>query len=490
MLRLMIVDDEEIIRNALSRLIDYKSLGYELVAVARNGMEAYDIICEEDLDVVITDIRMPLLNGLELIERAKKIDEKLEFVILSGYGEFEYAKQAIKYGVKEYILKPTDKSQLEDALKDIKCKKEKEMRVYQEKIKEQMAELRQPIERAFLMEGLQSATFHDVFHKYCGLLSMPNVNSSVLFCYFVEEKNRSKCVRHIERVMDRLGIRLLFPAIAVTGSMLFVTSFMNVVSQKKIKEEIEDWCMEEKIPEILTEFVENETLEPLLENVFQKISRYREVYLCDQQARFHKISNTVNSSWNLGRLKEMAEQGEDISVLVEAILKNNQMGINEMRSIAFDIYMYFNDNVDVLSIESSCNFLRKVYACNNLDELLNLTWVNNSLVSKKRNNIDLLKDYVKTHLSEENLSLKWIAENYLFTNVQYLSKQFVKEEGERFSDYLTRERMEKAKELLSVYNNDNVKDIAQIVGFGNNPRYFSQVFKKYVGCLPSEYVIK
>lgn len=233
MLRLMIVDDEEIIRNALSRLIDYKSLGYELVAVARNGMEAYDIICEEDLDVVITDIRMPLLNGLELIERAKKIDEKLEFVILSGYGEFEYAKQAIKYGVKEYILKPTDKSQLEDALKDIKCKKEKEMRVYQEKIKEQMAELRQPIERAFLMEGLQSATFHDVFHKYCGLLSMPNVNSSVLFCYFVEEKNRSKCVRHIERVMDRLGIRLLFPAIAVTGSMLFVTSFMNVVSQKK-----------------------------------------------------------------------------------------------------------------------------------------------------------------------------------------------------------------------------------------------------------------
>ena len=74
MLRLMIADDEAIIRKALASLIDYESIGYELIATAKNGMEAYDIICDEELDVVITDIRMPGLNGLELIERAKKID--------------------------------------------------------------------------------------------------------------------------------------------------------------------------------------------------------------------------------------------------------------------------------------------------------------------------------------------------------------------------------------------------------------------------------
>ncbi len=90
-------------------------------------------------------------------------------------------------------------------------------------------------------------------------------------------------------------------------------------------------------------------------------------------------------------------------------------------------------------------------------------------------------------MDAEYLSLKWLAENYLFISVGYLSKQFVKEEGERFSDYLNRIRMEEAKKLLALYSNDNIKDIAKQVGFGSNPHYFSQVFKKYVGCTPSEY---
>ncbi|MFR8121715.1 MAG: response regulator [Waltera sp.] len=94
MLRLMIVDDEQIIREALSSMIDYTSLGYEVIATAKNGMEAYDRIRDDYPDVVITDIKMPILNGLELIERASRIDSRITFILLSGYGEFEYAKQS------------------------------------------------------------------------------------------------------------------------------------------------------------------------------------------------------------------------------------------------------------------------------------------------------------------------------------------------------------------------------------------------------------
>ena len=101
-----------------------------------------------------------------------------------------------------------------------------------------------------------------------------------------------------------------------------------------------------------------------------------------------------------------------------------------------------------------------------------------------------MKEYVKGHLDSETLSLKWLAENYLFVNVQYLSRQFVKEEGERFSDYLTRKRMEEAKRLMGIYRQDLIKDIAKAVGFGNNPQYFSQVFKKYTGYSPKEYMEK
>ena len=116
MLRLMIVDDEQIIREALSEMVDYQSIGYELVATAKNGMEALDTIRDEYPDVVVTDIRMPFINGLELIDRSRKSDSNITFVLLSGYGEFEYAKEAMKYGVRHYLLKPTDKRELIETL--------------------------------------------------------------------------------------------------------------------------------------------------------------------------------------------------------------------------------------------------------------------------------------------------------------------------------------------------------------------------------------
>ena len=95
---------------------------------------------------------------------------------------------------------------------------------------------------------------------------------------------------------------------------------------------------------------------------------------------------------------------------------------------------------------------------------------------------------MEAHLDCETLSLKWLAENYLFVSVGYLSKQFVKEEGIRFSDYLNKKRMEQAIRLMVYYHNDNIKTIARSVGFGNNPQYFSQVFKKYTGYTPTEYI--
>ena len=82
MLRLMIADDEQIIRETLAEIIDYEALGYTLIAAARNGMEAYEIICDEYPDVVITDIRMPILGGLELIERTLKSDSNITFILL------------------------------------------------------------------------------------------------------------------------------------------------------------------------------------------------------------------------------------------------------------------------------------------------------------------------------------------------------------------------------------------------------------------------
>ena len=188
MLRLMIVDDEQIIREALSSMIDYTSLGYKVIATAKNGMEAYDRIRDDYPDVVITDIKMPILNGLELIERASRIDSRITFILLSGYGEFEYAKQAMKYRVRYYLLKPTDKQELINCLDTIR--EEKKQKEVQQKAEQALLlkDMQSPLEQGLLMEALdQPDNFPQVFKKYQGLLSFPEKGLYACICSFVEE---------------------------------------------------------------------------------------------------------------------------------------------------------------------------------------------------------------------------------------------------------------------------------------------------------------
>lgn len=493
MLRLMIVDDEEIIRNAIASLIDYPSIGYELVATARNGIEAYNIICDEYLDVVITDIRMPGLNGLELVERAVKTDEKLEFVILSGYSEFEYAKQAMRFGVKHYILKPTDRNQLIEALVDIRQKRE-------ERIQKSLAEralmlktLQYPIERAFLIEGLQSSSVANTISKYQEVLNLPDKECSALFCHFIEEKDCMKVILHMNALFESLGVRRLLSTIAVTGSLIFVTSFLSVAVQEKIKENVREWSEDVGILEIGVVAMQEDTLDLLLEKIFHKISRYREICLVAQEGTSYKVQNKINTDWQMEKLQHALEEGDDVSDILEPIFTKNGIEITEAKNIALDIYMHFNGMNGLESIEEACDFFREIYSSEEESEIqrqLCSVLKKSDSVNEKKNNIRLLKEYVKGHLDSETLSLKWLAENYLFVNVQYLSRQFVKEEGERFSDYLTRKRMEEAKRLMGIYRQDLIKDIAKAVGFGNNPQYFSQVFKKYTGYSPKEYMEK
>ena len=129
MLRLLIADDERVIREMIHDLIDWNSLGIEVVGLCKNGIEAYDMVLDEYPDIVLTDIKMPGLSGLELIQKVSELNQNIQFIILSGYGEFEYAKEALRMGAFDYLLKPVEEEGLTAILEryiEIREKKRKE----------------------------------------------------------------------------------------------------------------------------------------------------------------------------------------------------------------------------------------------------------------------------------------------------------------------------------------------------------------------------
>ena len=118
MYRMILADDEVHIREELSTMYDWKAHDIRIAAVCRNGLEAYEAILDESPDLVLTDIRMPGMSGLEMIERLRSAKSDLSFIILSGYRDFEYARQAIALGVTQYLTKPLDEKSLWEAVEN------------------------------------------------------------------------------------------------------------------------------------------------------------------------------------------------------------------------------------------------------------------------------------------------------------------------------------------------------------------------------------
>ena len=119
MYKVLLVDDEKTILEGISKIVDWEAQGAALSGTARNGLEAFDFISNHRPDIVISDIRMPGLDGIELIQRSHESFPFIKWIFLSGYSEFAYAQKAMRYGVKHYLLKPCNENTIADALSEI-----------------------------------------------------------------------------------------------------------------------------------------------------------------------------------------------------------------------------------------------------------------------------------------------------------------------------------------------------------------------------------
>ena len=494
MLRLLIVDDEPIIREALSEMIDYISLGYKLIGTAKNGMEAYDIICDEYPDVVITDIKMPILNGLELIEKAHKTDQHITFILLSGYGEFEYARKAMQFGVKHYLLKPTKKAELIETLKTIYQTTLKQALASQQQQSSVLHKVHIPLQQCFIMEALEyPLQLPSLFQKYQRLEVFSDSSLTACFCFFVEESYLfPSFTQDIHKILKHLGICLSFPILYVKNTAIIIAPLNTLLLQEDFKAAVVKLHYPCQSTSFEASICHCDTMHTLFSEIIHKISRYERILLVTDTEQYELINSLTSPQ----RLQQLTEQfySLDTELQREHFLHTlfcEQQDIQRSKTLAVSIFLNTNSTA-ACSIESACDFFKKLYSCSSISKICELLCamlsVSRHNVTSKKSNIALLKEYIEEHLDSETLSLKWLAQNYLFVNVGYLSKQFIKEEGMRFSEYLNQKRISEAVRLMSYYQKDNIKYIAQQVGFGNNPQYFSQVFKKYTGSTPSDYL--
>lgn len=500
MLKLMIADDERMIRESISALIDWNSLGIELIGTCSDGIEAYNMILDETPDIVLTDIRMPGISGLELVERISQTDMDTQFIILSGFGEFEYAKQAMKYRVHHYLLKPSNEEQIIESMKDV-IKEYYHRRAFQELKDRQKAltgNLHHSVlaniinERIFLQESSERA-----WDAYSGFMDFFNTGYEMCYLHYLEEE-------HLTSVLDRVYSYMMehAPGIAVYCIYVKNTLILFFESHQVSYDQLDTFMRSLWYEDLTVELHYRRTtftnLSKLIEILISKIGRYGIIYfmnglqpvpICNYKNLISKIEQLTTSLMQTKSpekeacLQELKSTLNDITNLDFLKQTGSRMVIKFTAGNSYCSSLEATEYLMALNEQTSAEDVRTMLM-EKILKILDRPFENPQCYSPF---IEKVMQYVENNLDNPNLTLKWIAENYLFMNVDYVSARFIKETRQKFSNYLTTLRIQKAKQLLTGGNADQIQQVAEQVGCGNNPQYFSQIFKKHTGMTPSAY---
>ncbi|MCF2717144.1 response regulator transcription factor [Paenibacillus sp. UKAQ_18] len=513
MIKVVIVDDEPKLRQGLQTLIPWESLGFIVTATAANGKEALGVIEEKAPDVVIVDIRMPVMDGLQLIEHLRSSGHHLHFMILSGYADFEYAKQAIKYGVFGYLVKPVDIDEMSSSLKRIRERIEEE-RLQREWRKREVINrdlylhsLLVPQERTEDPAKLRSKA------KEADLLWS---NYEVVVVYpRVSEVDRSDVAYQLSNGLkakiegQMMGLVTVIPPYTV---LLLNAPLRGRERREILHNEIRNVADNVRFaaatggvvsaPEdICKSFLKAQ--EAVKQSFFSEKNRLLGPYpffsssLDSPRLSADKAEETMEEFiFRLYYSLEVGNQTAILPLLNEAAAFLLKQGQDE-KSIKESFFFLSNAIIHKLTAgfcielketEEVSRFLNGIYQHDHLYDLLEethrflLTLAQDSEHRGKELEFKKMIDFIHKHYAD-NLRLEALA-GLLNYSTAYLGQLFKNKTGEYFNTYLDRVRIQKAKELLG--QGMKVYEVAESVGY-TSVNYFYSKFKRYEGRSPSEY---
>ena len=517
--KVLIVDDEYFIGKLIYKLVDWDIKHLECVNILDNGEDAIDYIRNNTPDIVITDIRMPGVSGLDLIRETRDISNKIQYIIISGYREFEYAREAMKYGIDHYVLKPINKDDLSEALDDvIKILGEIENKEAREKRLIETVESSKKIIKSSILKDIIENNDYDksiFLNKDSKLFRAINIKLDYENIEQVYKKQDSITVAKVVDIANKiletnvgevigcnkefLNIFFLFnysmeEAKSIRGILNTILSKINeyLIGFERYRATIGVGNEKSELNDIKISINEaHYTIEKRLRIGINRVIYFEDINKENLSDKYADIMNEYNDE-----LRRSIESFniEKIKYILSDVFRKISDGQNE--DIVYQIYNrihgLFKDYSDEKIEEEYRDILSLLNSCCNLSDCkkIILKYVLDCLeYIKSKSEGQVLKpirtmiSYIKDNYREK-ITIEDMAE-IVDLNPIYLGSLFKKEIGLNFSSYLIKVRIDAAKSLL-IETNYTIAAIGSEVGY-KDTRYFSQLFEKTVGIKPALY---
>ena len=432
---IILADDEQQILYGMKKGIEWEKLGFRVAGVAQNGKEALELMEEVHPNLVISDIKMPFMDGLELAKHIHEDYMNTKVILFSGWDDFEYARLAISYGVSEYIMKPINYEEMQNLLMKMHEELDKE---YNEKMN------RARLEHAYME-------------------SLPLLRQQFFTRLVTEKMNKNE----LQSQIDNLKLE-------------FTDAVYSVVAMKVGRGDEKD---------VLSELAVKQTIKEALE----KIARVYEFGMSDNEI----FILGSNKKHDVGRITRTID--EAVVLIERIFQSRISCGISVSREKIEDMPSLYEQALEALdynlvTVEESYTYYNDIMPVQDVKEELDHWLVNyceliRSLIQKKQidNNVILAehaRKIVEERFPDPDLSVETVC-GKLHVSSSYFSKIFKQETGGTFVNYLTGRRMEEAKKLL-LQTDYKSQVIGNMVGY-LEPNYFSYVFKKNCGMSPVKY---
>lgn len=481
MYKILIVDDEPWIVYGIKALVEWEELGFEVIGEAYNGIAALEAILEKKPDAVITDIRMPGLNGIELIEQLNQSGIETKVILVSGYAEFEYAHKALNLGAFGYLLKQIDKNSLIAMLQKLKIALDEKYvkNSKRDLFLDDLFEILKPDNKMTISEFITNKQLNLSFSSYRFISFSFSQNAVPL----IEEEYSE--VNGVKYICLRTGQKEL--------------SLLINYDEKDNPNGIENFLKNSYQYAEAVGISSKGQGETLITKLFQesKIAIYSSLFLADSRIMEYKITdiNDILSKLLLGMEAAIRDQKlEQIQQILEGICskcRKQQIhidGISMIYNQIVNICKKYYPGIKGLGELEYLNFYQIVAYYSSIDQLFGD--VRSFFEKKTGEDIYISNELVKKiliYIDErftEDVSLGDISKGFN-VSLGYLSALIKKETGKTYTEYITNKRLESAKELLKD-DKLSIEEIVQRIGY-KDYFYFNKLFKKYIGITPSKY---